>query len=122
MRSAGEWLDHCFRGVVDTTAPTPAHDASLFCQHYSYNPPGGRDRRQEKQSAIDRHLTTVDSYAPHFSANVVGHSALGPLDLEEKLGLAGGDIFHDAPALDQPWAARPMLGTVYRTPVKKLYL
>jgi len=43
--------------------------------------------------------------------------------LEEKLGLAGGDIFHGALGLDQQWAARPMLGYGdYRTPLKSLYL
>jgi phytoene dehydrogenase-like protein len=106
-----------------TLAPKGAHVASLFCQHFSYNLPGGRDWRQEKQSAIDRIFATVDSYAPNFSKSVVGHSALSPLDLEEKLGLAGGDIFHGALGLDQLWAARPMLGYGdYRTPVKNLYL
>jgi hypothetical protein len=44
----------------------------LFCQRFSYNPPGSRARRQEKQSAIDRIFATVDSYAPNFSASIVG--------------------------------------------------
>ncbi len=106
-----------------TLAPKGAHVASLFCQHFSYNLPGGRDWRQEKQSAIDRIFATVESYAPNFRASVVGHSALSPLDLEEKLGLAGGDIFHGSLGLDQLWAARPMLGYGdYRTPFKGLYL
>jgi phytoene dehydrogenase-like protein len=106
-----------------TLAPKGAHVASLFCQHFSYNLPGGRDWRQEKQSAIDRIFTTVDSYAPNFRASILGHSALSPLDLEEKLGLAGGDIFHGSLGLDQLWAARPMLGYGdYRTPFKGLYL
>ena len=34
-------------------APKGAHVASLFCQHFSYKLPGGRDWRQEKQRAID---------------------------------------------------------------------
>jgi phytoene dehydrogenase-like protein len=106
-----------------TLAPKGAHVASLFCQHFSYNLPGGRDWRQEKPSAIDRIFSTVDSYAPNFRASVLGHSALSPLDLEEKLGLAGGDIFHGSLGLDQLWAARPMLGYGdYRTPFKGLYL
>jgi phytoene dehydrogenase-like protein len=106
-----------------TLAPKGAHVASLFCQHFSYNLPGGRDWRQEKQSAIDRIFATVDSYAPNFRASILGHSALSPLDLEEKLGLVGGDIFHGALGLDQLWAARPMLGYGdYRTPLKGLYL
>ena len=106
-----------------TLAPKGAHVASLFCQHFSYNLPHGRDWRRERHSAVDLILSTVDSYAPNFRASVVGHSALSPIDLEEKLGLAGGDIFHGALGLDQLWAARPMLGYGdYRTPLKSLYL
>jgi phytoene dehydrogenase-like protein len=110
--------------TLDTTlAPPGAHVASLFCQHFSYTLPGGRNWRQEKQRAIDLIFETVNSYAPNFRASVLGHSALSPLDLEEKLGLAGGDIFHGALGLDQLWAARPMLGYGdYRTPLKSLYL
>jgi phytoene dehydrogenase-like protein len=107
----------------DSLAPKGAHVASLFCQHFSYNLPGGRDWRQEKQRAIDLIFETVNSHAPNFRASVVGHSALSPLDLEEKLGLTGGDIFHGALGLDQLWAARPVLGYGdYRTPLKSLYL
>ena len=107
----------------ETLAPKGAHVASLFCQHFSYNLPGGRDWRQEKQRAIDLIFETVNSHAPNFRASVVGHSALSPLDLEEKLGLTGGDIFHGALGLDQLWAARPVLGYGdYRTPLKSLYL
>ena len=107
----------------DSLAPKGAHVASLFCQHFSYKLPDGRDWSQEKQRAVDLIFSTVESYAPNFRASVVGHSALSPLDLEEKLGLAGGDIFHGALGLDQLWAARPMLGYGdYRTPLKSLYL
>jgi phytoene dehydrogenase-like protein len=106
-----------------TLAPPGAHVASLFCQHFSYNLPDGRHWRQETQRAVDLIFSTVESYAPNFRASVVGHSALSPIDLEEKLGLAGGDIFHGALGLDQLWAARPMLGYGdYRTPLKNLYL
>ena len=78
---------------------------------------------RKRRVLIDLIFATVESYAPNFRASVVGHSALSPLDLEEKLGLAGGDIFHGALGLDQLWAARPMLGYGdYRTPLKSLYL
>jgi phytoene dehydrogenase-like protein len=62
-----------------TLAPKGAHVASLFCQHFSYKLPGGRDWRQERQRAVDLIFATVDSYAPNFRASVVGHSALSPL-------------------------------------------
>jgi phytoene dehydrogenase-like protein len=43
--------------------------------------------------------------------------------LEIGWGLAGGHIFHAEAALDQMWAARPLLGCAdYRTPIKGLYL
>ena len=78
---------------------------------------------REKTRAIDLIFDVIEEYAPNFRSLVVAHSALSPLDLEEKLGLAGGDIFHGALGLDQLWAARPMLGYGdYRTPLKNLYL
>jgi phytoene dehydrogenase-like protein len=137
-----EYMDHAFadarlegmsrRPIVEmlipstldsSLAPKGAHVASLFCQHFSYKLPGGRDWRQESSRAVDLIFATVESYAPNFRSSVLGFSALSPLDLEEKLGLAGGDIFHGALGLDQLWAARPMLGYGdYRTPLKSLYL
>ena len=35
---------------------------------------------------------------------------LSPLDLERTFGLTGGDIMHGHMALDQLWAARPLVG------------
>jgi len=63
-----------------TLAPAGAHVASSFCRSFSYNTPGGRDWRQEKQSAIDRVFATADSYAANFSASDVGQSAFSTLD------------------------------------------
>jgi phytoene dehydrogenase-like protein len=51
----------------DTLAPRGAHVASLFCQHFSYNLPDGRDWRQERTRAVDLILSTVESYAPTFA-------------------------------------------------------
>jgi phytoene dehydrogenase-like protein len=105
----------------DSLAPPGSHVASLFCQHFPYDVPGGWDSRREE--AADAIIDHVEPYAPGFKASVIGRLALSPLDLEEKLGLAGGDIFHGSLGLDQLWAARPMLGYGdYRTPFKGLYL
>jgi len=104
-------------------AQTDRRDAELFCQRFSYTLPDGRSWHQEKQRAIDLIFDVVNEYAPNFRASVIRPSALSPLDPEEKLGLAGGDIFHGALGLDQLWAARPMLGYGdCRTPLKSLYL
>ena len=66
---------------------------------------------------------TVDRHAPNFSASILGHDALSPLDLERRFGLIGGDIFHGALGLDQMFSARPILGQgSYRGAIEGLYL
>ncbi|MEO7386476.1 MAG: NAD(P)/FAD-dependent oxidoreductase [Gammaproteobacteria bacterium] len=110
--------------VIDASlAPKGAHVASLFCQHFDYNLPGGRSWHDARDEAADLIIDTVTRYAPNFRASVLGRLSLSPLDLEERFGLTGGDIFHGALGLDQLWAARPALGYGdYRTPVKGLFL
>jgi phytoene dehydrogenase-like protein len=105
----------------DSLAPAGAHVASLFCQHFPYDVPGGWPARREE--VADLIVDTVDLYAPGFKASVIGRLALSPLDLEERFGLVGGDIFHGKMGLDQLFSARPLLGHAdYRMPLKGLYL
>jgi phytoene dehydrogenase-like protein len=105
----------------DSLAPAGAHVASLFCQHFPYEVPGGWDARRDE--AADAIIAHVDRYAPGFKASVVGRLALSPLDLERRFGLIGGDIFHGKMGLDQLFSNRPMLGHAdYRMPLKGLYL
>jgi phytoene dehydrogenase-like protein len=105
----------------DSLAPAGRHVASLFCQHFPYEVPGGWDARRDE--AADAIIAHVDRYAPGFKASVLGRVALSPLDLERKFGLIGGDIFHGKMGLDQLFSNRPMLGHAdYRMPLPGLYL
>ena len=105
----------------DSLAPVGAHVASLFCQHFPYDVPGGWDARRDE--AADAIIAQVNRYAPGFAASVVGRIALSPLDLERRFGLTGGDIFHGRMSLDQLFSNRPMLGHAdYRMPLPGLYL
>jgi phytoene dehydrogenase-like protein len=105
----------------DTLAPPGQHVASLFCQHFPYVVEGGWEARVDE--AADHAIATVDRYAPGFKASVVGRLALSPWHLEQRFGLAGGDIFHGKMGLDQLFSARPMLGHAdYRMPLPGLYL
>ena len=105
----------------DSLAPAGAHVASLFCQHFPYEVPGGWDSRRDE--VADHIIAHVDRYAPGFAASVVGRLALSPLDLERRFGLVGGDIFHGKMGLDQLFSNRPLLGHAdYRMPLKGLYL
>jgi phytoene dehydrogenase-like protein len=106
----------------DTLAPPGAHVASLFCQHVAPQLPAGASWNDHREEVADLMIETVDRYAPGFKASVLGRQALTPLDLEERFGLTGGDIFHGALTLDQLFWARPALGYAdYRSPVKGLY-
>jgi phytoene dehydrogenase-like protein len=105
----------------DSLTPPGRHVASLFCQHFPYDVPGGWDARRDE--AADAIIGHVDRFAPGFAASVVGRLALSPLDLERRFGLVGGDIFHGKMGLDQLFSNRPMLGHAdYRMPLPGLYL
>jgi phytoene dehydrogenase-like protein len=105
----------------DSLAPAGAHVASLFCQHFRYELPGGWDANRDR--IADAILAHVDRFAPGFAAAIVGRLALSPLDLERRFGLIGGDIFHGRMSLDQLFSARPMLGHAdHRMPLADLYL
>ena len=129
------WLDARTRGwspapiiellipstLDDSLAPKGAHVASLFCQHFPYDVPGGW--AAQRDVVADAIIAHVDRYAPGFAASIVGRLALSPLDLEQRFGLTGGDIFHGKMGLDQIFSNRPLLGHAdYRMPVPGLYL
>lgn len=107
----------------DSLAPTGAHVASLFCQHVAPVLTDGRSWDEHRDEVADLMIDTVDRLAPGFRATVVGRLALTPLDLEQRFGLIGGDIFHGRLSLDQLFSARPVLGHGdHRMPVPGLYL
>ena len=110
--------------TIDTSlAPAGAHVASLFCQHFNPNLPDNQSWDDYKEQAADLIIDTVNNYAPNFRQSILGRMVLSPLDLENKFGLIGGDIFHGAMSLDQLYSARPMLGySNYRGPLKGLYM
>ncbi|HEY1143232.1 MAG TPA: NAD(P)/FAD-dependent oxidoreductase [Sphingomicrobium sp.] len=106
-----------------TLAPKGKHVASLFCQHFRYKLPNGRNWDSEREKAADAIIALVDSHAPGFAKSVLGRQIHSPLDLERRFGLVGGDIFHGKMSLDQLFSARPMIGYAdYRMPLPGLYL
>jgi phytoene dehydrogenase-like protein len=107
----------------DTLAPAGAHVASLFCQQFAPTLPDGSSWDDHRDAVADLIIDTVTAYAPNFKGAVLGRMVLSPLDLERKLALTGGDIFHGSLSLDQLYAARPALGFGdYRSPVPGLYM
>ena len=109
--------------VDSSLAPEGKHVASLFCQQFAPTLPDNRSWHDEKDIAANTIIETVNRFAPNFKDSILGMSILSPLDLEEKLGLVGGDIMHGVMSLDQMWAARPVFNYGdYKTPVKDLFI
>jgi phytoene dehydrogenase-like protein len=111
----------------DSLTPAGQHVASLFCQQFAPTLPpdtlGGSSWDDHREAVADLIIDTVSAYAPNFKGAVLGRMILSPLDLERKLALTGGDIFHGSLTLDQLYSARPALGHGdYRAPVRGLYM
>ncbi len=109
--------------IDPSLAPPGKHVASLFCQHFPPELPGGASWDDHREQAADAIVDAVTAFAPNFRDAVIARQIHSPLDLERKFGLTGGDIFHGALSLDQLWSNRPVMGYAdYRTPIGNLYL
>ena len=107
----------------DSLAPAGRHVASLFCQQFAPALADGTTWDDHRETAADLIIDTVSRYAPNFKGSILARTILSPLDLERKLSLTGGDIFHGALTLDQLYSARPTLGYAdYRSPIRGLYM
>lgn len=112
-----------------TLAPEGHHCISMFTQYTPIqlkDPVTGELRRwteTDKTAYRGKIFDIVESYAPGFKNSVVGADVLTPQDLEETIGLTGGNIFHGAMGLDQLFITRPTDNfTGCRTPIKNLLL
>jgi phytoene dehydrogenase-like protein len=109
--------------IDDTLAPPGQHVASLFVQHVAPKLPDGRGWDEAAPEFARLVIETVGRHAPNFPASIVGQQTLSPLDLERRIGLVDGDIFHGQLTLDQLFLARPVLGhAAYEMPVPGLFL
>ena len=86
--------------VDPSLAPPGCHVASAFTQ---YAPASGA---VDHGDALDTVVRTLGAYAFNLPGAVIGSQVLGPLDLEQRFGLTGGDIFHGSLLPEQSFGAR----------------
>ena len=117
-------IEFCIPSLIDDSlAPKNSHVMSLFCQHFRRHLPDRRSWDDAKDDAADTVINTIEEYAPGFRNLIVSRQINSPLDIERKLNMVGGDIFHGALHLDQLYAMRPVPGAAnYKMPIKGLYL
>ncbi len=113
-------------GTIPTTldrklTPDGVHIFSMFSQwvpdDWNLEP-----HRDELEAYADRAIDGFTELAPNFKAAVIDRQVIGPYDMEQELGMIGGNIFHGELSPDQLFHMRPAPGYAdYRTPIKGLY-
>ena len=116
-------LECTLPSVVDpSVAPAGRHLMSIFVQYAPYRLAEGT-WAERREAFADRCFELLEEYAPNFRRSVLAREILSPVDLEERFGLTGGNIFQGAMTLGQLFFLRPVPRYAdYRTPIRGLYL
>jgi len=116
------YLETTIPSLTDPTlAPEGKHVMSICMQYAPYKLKG--DWEEQRKVLGQTVVKTMAQYAPNLPELILTHQIITPLDLEDKYGLTGGQIFHGDLALDQFFTMRPLLDWArYHTPIQNLYL
>jgi phytoene dehydrogenase-like protein len=103
-------------GYDKTPAPRDRHLLSVFGQYAPYELSHGtwETRREE---VARQFIDLIERFAPGFESKLEAYEVLGPPDIEERIGLTGGNIFQGEVTPDQMWEHR----LSPRTPVEAFY-
>lgn len=103
--------------------PAGKHTISMFCQYAPYHLKGRQWSDEVKNEMADRVFATMNEFAPNFTDAVIDRQILSPVDIEQRYGMANGNIFHGEITPDQLFSLRPTPECArYRTPIEGLYL
>ena len=86
-RPRGPWIEAaCQTAADDSLAPPGRHVLSMFCQCFPVD--------VDADAAADAAIARFAEVCPELPDRIVDRLVLGPRELEERFGLAGGHIFH----------------------------
>ncbi len=112
------WTELYFQSVHDrSVAPEGTHTMSIFSQYVPYAFDEG-DWNGHREAAKDRALGALARFCSNIPDAVIEAEALGPPDIEKKVGLTGGHIFQGECLPPYMWSNRLQ----YRTPMPGVYL
>ena len=113
------WCELYFQTPYDPSiAPPGRHVLSAFCQYVPYTWADGRSWDEHRSEVGDRVIASIERFAPGFGALIEHLHIDGPPDLEERVGLTGGHIFHGSCLPGHMWDQR----LPYRTGAPGVYL
>lgn len=102
-------------------APSGRHVMSISASFAPYTVKLGWE--SQRDAFMQRVIDVIEQYAPGFSAQIVAHELLTPVDIETQYHLSGGHWHHGEMAIDQLFMLRPVHGAAqYDTPIEGLYL
>lgn len=112
------WTELYFQSALDrSVVPDDRHIMSVFAQYVPYDfSDGNWDTRRDE--VADLALRSIGRYCSNVPDAVERYEILGPPDIEEKIGLTGGHIFHGECLPSHAWDRR----LTARTPMPGTYL
>lgn len=112
------WTELYFQSVHDrSVAPEGTHTMSVFSQYVPYQfAEGGWDNHRERAKQLA--LAALARFCSNIPEAVIDAEALGPPDIERKVGLTGGHIFQGECLPAYMWNHR----LPSRTPMPGFYL
>jgi len=112
------WTEIYFQSVHDASVcPAGTHTMSMFTQYVPYRFAKGswEERREEAKQLA---LSSLGRFCSNIPEAVIDAEALGPPDIEKKVGLTGGHIFQGECLPEYMWSKRLRA----RTPMPRVYL
>jgi phytoene dehydrogenase-like protein len=112
------WTELYFQTAHDpSVAPPGRHTMSVFAQYVPYAFAEG-DWETRRAEVGQLALASIGRYCRNIPDAVVDLHVMGPPDIERKVGLTGGHIFHGECLPDYMWDRR----LEYRTPMPGVFL
>jgi phytoene dehydrogenase-like protein len=119
------YIDCAFPTLVDPTLAPPGHHIlTCFVQYAPYHLADGPEawdaHREDFADVVTDALAEV---MPDIRDRIVARLPLTPLDIERRIGITEGNIFHGELLLEQLFFNRPVPGYArYRSPLRDLWL
>lgn len=112
------WTELYFQTAFDNSvAPQGAHLMSVFAQYVPYNfTQGPWDEWRERAGQVA--LESIGRFCSNIPDAVLHYEVIGPRDIEQRVGLAGGHIFQGEILPATMWDRR----LSYRTPMDGVFL
>jgi len=112
------WTELYFQSVHDNSvAPAGTHTMSVFAQYVPYQFVKG-DWNDHREAAKQLATDAIARYCSNVPNAIIDCEALGPADVERRVGLTGGHIFQGECLPQYMWSNRLSC----RTPMRGFYL